>query len=399
MNIKSTLTGAFNGLQQSILGARRMPEGLQRNFRSCVLAKNILLARRSLWVLFLAQAANFMIHLFFVSGAQTNWLFIAGAGCFMLLCAVYMPLIGLTRENKPGAGCLRSPVTVKSCCLLLSICAFVLTAEALLLHQSLTAFIMTSLILALLPVLSFCEAFLLLTAHTALALIISAKLGIAAALVWQICIVSVFSLCISQQRYRYHLQSFINNQTFSTASEKLERLAETDPLTRLLNRRGLEQKLCTLEGMQRRADENLCVLMLDIDFFKHYNDKYFHQAGDDCLVAIARCLERTARRCTDIIARYGGEEFVLVLQNMERQELLDFALQIKRAVHALGIPFGCRGFEYITVSVGLARLQAEESECFSRAHVMKLLHAADEQLYQAKDRQRNCVSFEGEIYC
>ncbi|MEW5724744.1 MAG: diguanylate cyclase, partial [Thermodesulfobacteriota bacterium] len=127
------------------------------------------------------------------------------------------------------------------------------------------------------------------------------------------------------------------------------------------------------------------LIMFDIDFFKAYNDRYGHQAGDEALVAVARAAARTARRPGDMLARYGGEEFAMILPNTDLPGAIEVAEDIRKKVEGLGLEHpASTTSKNVTVSLGVAALRPTAA-----ATPEGLLHTADTRLYQAKEKGRN----------
>lgn len=167
----------------------------------------------------------------------------------------------------------------------------------------------------------------------------------------------------------------------------LNELAERDGMTGLYNRRIFDDYVERLWRQSRREGTGVAVIFVDLDFFKLYNDLYGHQAGDDCLKRIAKCIARGAKRPFDFAARYGGEEFVLVLYGPPDDYARTVPEQIRRDVLDLGIPHaGSQAAKHVTVSVGLALAKPGTSRS-----LMGAIQAADEALYQAKREGRNRV--------
>src|SRR6185436_6107102 len=133
--------------------------------------------------------------------------------------------------------------------------------------------------------------------------------------------------------------------------QALERLAVTDPLTGLSNRRGGEQNIASEISRARRQKSPLSCILLDIDRFKEVNDTYGHQAGDHVLREISALLRRTVR-AYDILVRWGGEEFLIVLPGVEHEQALKLAERIRHAVENMPLA----GIGGITASVGVAVL-------------------------------------------
>jgi diguanylate cyclase (GGDEF)-like protein len=169
----------------------------------------------------------------------------------------------------------------------------------------------------------------------------------------------------------------------------LNELAERDGMTGLYNRRIFDDYVERLWRQSRRENTGVAIIFVDIDSFKVYNDLYGHQAGDDCLKRIAKCISRGAKRPFDFAARYGGEEFVLVLYGPPDEYARGVAEQIRRDVLELAIPHaGSQAAKHVTVSVGLALATPETSRSLAGA-----IQTADEALYQAKREGRNRVCF------
>ena len=171
------------------------------------------------------------------------------------------------------------------------------------------------------------------------------------------------------------------------ARKAMELLSITDALTGLSNRRHFDQALESEWSRATRQSEPLAVLMIDVDQFKSYNDRYGHQAGDYCLQEVAGVLAQHARRAGELSARYGGEEFVLLLPHCSQAEANARAEAVRAAVEALGLEhLGATGRSVVTVSIGVA-------SAIPRAdtHREGLLRSADEALYAAKAAGRNRV--------
>ncbi|CAG4888831.1 hypothetical protein R52603_05466 [Paraburkholderia saeva] len=167
----------------------------------------------------------------------------------------------------------------------------------------------------------------------------------------------------------------------------LTMLSRTDSLTGLNNRRALDDLLAREWQRARRSKESLSILFVDVDHFKAYNDAYGHQAGDDALAAVARCISANIRRPGDNAARYGGEEFVIVLPDTAGPGAVGVAETIRMKVAALGIEHATSQQGRLTVSIGVATWQGEKTDTVD--HVIK---AADEALYTAKAAGRNTIS-------
>ena len=168
------------------------------------------------------------------------------------------------------------------------------------------------------------------------------------------------------------------------SNELLRELSNTDPLTRLYNRRYLTKILISELNRSERYNENLTFVILDIDNFKKVNDTYGHQNGDAVLSAVAEVV-LAGRRCYDIAARYGGEEFVLVLPGTSLQGGVTVAEHLRKDVQTISFEPPMEKLA-VTVSAGVATFPSQQVD-----DVDSLIRKADEALYRAKQNGRNRV--------
>ncbi|NDV89146.1 diguanylate cyclase [Aurantimonas aggregata] len=173
------------------------------------------------------------------------------------------------------------------------------------------------------------------------------------------------------------------------ANLKLERLASTDGLTGLANRRALDEQLEIEFGRAVRADSDLSFLMIDVDSFKAFNDTYGHPAGDECLRRIAAALKESLRRPGDLTARYGGEELAAVMPGTNSPGAVERAEVVRLAVRELAIPNSGSSHGIVTISVGVATLAAGAGAELRDA--AWLIRSADRALYEAKANGRDKV--------
>lgn len=169
-------------------------------------------------------------------------------------------------------------------------------------------------------------------------------------------------------------------------NRKLAAWSHQDGLTCVANRRMFDQTLGTEWARARRSKAPLSLIVLDIDHFKEYNDRYGHVRGDECLVRVAGELGAMPLRSSDLFARYGGEEFVLLLPQTPADAALPIAEKCRELVAALNIPHEASPAGRVTVSVGVATLVASD-DCPQTT----LIERADQMLYQAKAAGRNRV--------
>nr|WP_225907922.1 diguanylate cyclase [Hyphomonas sediminis] len=179
-----------------------------------------------------------------------------------------------------------------------------------------------------------------------------------------------------------------NHIELKNLRDQLAELAVTDALTGLKNRRHLERTLSSEFARLGRSEEWLSVIMLDIDFFKQFNDTYGHPAGDRCIAMIAATLKRVVQRASDTTARYGGEEFACILPNMPPEEAELIAQEIRHQVHTLNIPHvRSQAQPYVTVSIGVA-----SARCTQDLSPEMWVSQADLQLYRSKAAGRDRIS-------
>ncbi|HUW25034.1 MAG TPA: diguanylate cyclase [Gallionella sp.] len=172
------------------------------------------------------------------------------------------------------------------------------------------------------------------------------------------------------------------------ANQKLQHLSMTDSLTGIANRRLFDDLLVREWRRCTRLKKPLSVIMIDADFFKSYNDIYGHQAGDDCLRAIASQVAHATPRASDLAARYGGEEFVLVLGETDEDGARWVANRICQYVSGLKMMHEGSPHDYVTVSCGICCVLPT-----SELSMEKLLKSADSALYAAKRQGRNGIAY------
>ena len=172
--------------------------------------------------------------------------------------------------------------------------------------------------------------------------------------------------------------------TLKAQSDLLRQLVFTDGLTEVPNRRCFDEKLNEEWQRSRRNGSPLSLAIIDVDFFKRYNDLHGHQAGDACLRQVAQALAATLKRPADMLARYGGEEFACILPETNSEGAFEVATQLEACVRAEQIPHGDSGVNVnVTVSVGVATREGNGNDT-----IAQLLREADKQLYRAKAEGR-----------
>lgn len=185
---------------------------------------------------------------------------------------------------------------------------------------------------------------------------------------------------VVQQKKIRHL-----NDLLSHANEQLSSLVSTDGLTGISNRRMFDESLQKEWMRATRSQTTLAMIILDLDFFKQYNDHYGHLMGDECLRQVAQTM-KGARRAADLVARIGGEEFSLILPATDIQGAMAVAETVRSRIEGLQLPHATSPMGVVTASFGVAVATPSRTESPN-----DLIHAADTALYKAKERGRNRV--------
>ena len=191
-----------------------------------------------------------------------------------------------------------------------------------------------------------------------------------------------------------------------TAKLQMQEQAHTDPVTQIHNRRFFDAIFKTEWRRAARDSKSLALLMIDVDYFKRYNDKHGHHAGDQCLQIIAQGIKAVARRASDVVARHGGEEFVVLLPDTCLEDAFKLAERLRKNVEEQRIPHADGAIpRIVTVSIGVAActpstiLDAQQGAENAVLYPAMLLNSADRALYRAKRNGRNQVEKEncGEV--
>ena len=185
--------------------------------------------------------------------------------------------------------------------------------------------------------------------------------------------------------YRDITERKVAEMALERANKVLDRLAHIDGLTHVANRRQFDKVLDAEWNRMHREQKMLGLILIDVDFFKQFNDLYGHQTGDDCLLAIATELKSVIHRPGDLVARYGGEEFGIVLPYTDYQGCMKIGQMMNSKIENLQIPHErSLASSFVTVSLGIAALCPDNTN--SRTDLVGL---ADKALYRAKEEGRN----------
>ncbi len=196
-----------------------------------------------------------------------------------------------------------------------------------------------------------------------------------------------FAILLAQlQAHERGLEAKVRARTqeLQAMNTRLAALSATDGLTGIANRRRFDEVLASEWSRAARSPQPLALVMLDVDFFKPYNDHYGHLAGDDCLRHIATALAAHMRRPGDLVARYGGEEFVLLISAANAADAWRMAEDVRQTLAALALPHAASPFGLVSASLGVALHVPTAGESPDL-----LLQQADQALYQAKAQGRN----------
>jgi diguanylate cyclase (GGDEF)-like protein len=193
-------------------------------------------------------------------------------------------------------------------------------------------------------------------------------------------------------RHQARLEQLVAARTaeLEASNRKLEALSMTDGLTGVSNRRGFDLALQSEWRRALRTGQPLALSMLDVDYFKKYNDRYGHLAGDATLRTVAGLITEHGRRSSDLVARYGGEEFAVILPNQSLKGAAIVAERIRCRVEALRLPNSGAAQHFVTVSIGAATAIASHQH-----EPAQLVATADAALYRAKHMGRNRISLPG----
>lgn len=185
------------------------------------------------------------------------------------------------------------------------------------------------------------------------------------------------------------LEAQVNERTkeLTVLNAFLKENSEHDELTKLFNRRKFNEYINVEYNRANRDKGSFSLVLVDIDFFKPYNDGYGHQKGDECLVSVASIMKACLPRSTDFIARYGGEEFVIILPSTNADGAMKVAECVRGSVFNASIPHEYSASSaYVTISLGVTTYLSDDLRSIS-----EIIESADQALYEAKNNGRNRV--------
>jgi len=209
------------------------------------------------------------------------------------------------------------------------------------------------------------------------AVVVAGLLGLTGLIGW-------FLILDIRRRTQIEGELRIAQQQLLGSNRQLELLAMKDALTGLANRRCFDQTLATEARRAQRDGSSLALLMIDIDYFKRFNDALGHVAGDACLQAVARVLDECVRRPSDLVARYGGEEFAVIMPATDIDGAAVVAQMIIERLQQANIAHPTSPVARVSLSIGIAAARGPQLDSVSA-----LIECADQALYQAKTAGRN----------
>lgn len=190
-----------------------------------------------------------------------------------------------------------------------------------------------------------------------------------------------------EQMKRMVKVSDIMENKLNLVRRSIDEISKFDFLTNVYNRRHFDKILTEEWNKNEQANNPLAIIMIDIDNFKEYNDKYGHVEGDKCLQNISRIIKNVINQSNNVVSRYGGEEFIALISNSDLEKAKCIAENIRKSIEGLGIPHEASEHEIVTVSIGVAtaipnmQLKSED-----------LIVMADQALYRAKSSGKNRVA-------
>ena len=199
---------------------------------------------------------------------------------------------------------------------------------------------------------------------------------------------STSELVARLQASEHLLESKVSERTseLQSLNQKLEAMSVTDSLTGIANRRRFDAVLANEWERAKRLGQPLAVAMVDVDWFKKYNDRYGHQAGDECLRRVAQTLTASIGRAGDLVARYGGEEFAFIAPTTDGERAQNMARRACETIAALVLTHADADCGHVTISIGIASTIPRDDIA-----IEDLIGAADKSLYIAKSAGKNRV--------
>lgn len=335
--------------------------------------------------IFIIQLVFIVKDLFYYEYSFPRWQLWLPQGNILLICVLYL-FVALYFHNNPQTPIYRLYLFTRLYCVLL-LTSLIITLLMISVDTSTDVSpLIFCLLMAFLPLTDFYESVLysLLLLSYWVSLILLGVLNAVDALTSAMAVTGFFIL-LCHIIYQSMRGQLLGQFRLEQLNEEIDQISMTDTLTRLLNRRGLQNTIDTLFLHNKNA--TLALVMLDVDYFKDYNDMHGHLMGDECLKKIAGVIRSCMKGTQSAAARIGGEEFLIVFKNAEYQQIQLLIRQMQEQIHALKLEAGNKqAREIVTVSVGFLPPGVCGIKQWDEA-----LEFADKALYQAKKSGRDCV--------
>lgn len=357
-------------------------------FKSEALSDSRIRTNYALYFIIVLQVFNFIFNINLNKHSRCVSLILLGTLSYTLVCVVYAFLFYFFKHRKVSLS--QRNLLIKSFWALILLCSLFFT-YANIAEEGSAPFNITLVVLSLavLPVLTLKEILAYLIPYTAVNIAFSFSLKVPPYTIsQQLLILSVISVYVSQLQFSYAVRVFTERKHLSDTNVQLEILSETDPLTGLLNRRGIENHISEFENYYKFSGRYICVLLISIDNFRGRNALL--KTADDNIIRIAQCIKACTRQSTDVVARMGGEEF-LIISDVKTEGAISLGLRIKRSVSDMKLRLSEK-LPPLTVSVGAAQREGNDALGEKTSPVPELITLADAQLANAKACGMNCVS-------
>jgi len=400
-NLVNSKKGIFNSLFRVINGIKFFPFDQQLIFKDMIFDKTRKRSQVVMILVLLVQVSNIIVDTTTNSHHAYLMIFHTGTIYLSVVCLIYLGIFYFL-NNRQSLNHKIHNLIILSCWITIMAGSLFFTYGEMIESHSIVNYTLFILALGIIPIIGIVEIIIIILIYLAVNVILGIYVGVPANIFQLMIILAVLSLYSAITQYSYSFDVFVEKQRLKDTNNILEQLSETDPLTGLLNRRGLKNKSYILMNKLDKEIEsvsNVGLLLIDVDYFKKYNDKYYHLKGDMCLIQIANCLRDNLNHNDDVVSRYGGEEFLVLTKNIDDQKLISFALRIKEAVANLSISFGYNeDFPFITISIGIAKESLELKGISNDQFMTNIFNTADKELYNAKTSGRNCVSYDNIVY-
>ncbi len=341
----------------------------------------------ALYFVVLIQIVNYLFNLDTLQHAKFLIFIMSGTFSYTLVCVVYAVLFFYFRRRSSSLT-VRN-FLVKSFWALLLLCSLFFTYSNFA-EEGGAAFNITVIVLGLatIPVLTLKEILAYLIPYIAVNIAFGLSLSVPPYFIQQLFILTVISVYISQAQFSSAVKVFSERKHLNDVNVKLEKLSETDPLTNILNRRGLESHIAEYENYYKFSEKYICVLLIGVDNFR--GRSALLKTGDESIVRVAECIKACIRQSTDVVARMGGEEF-FIISDVKTEGAISLGLRIKRSVAEMQLRLSEK-LPPLTVSIGAAQREGGSALRENTNPVPELITLADAQLANAKACGMNCVS-------